>query len=81
MTDSIKAVEGAIIGGPLVGYRIRAEDDRESSGGYLVIYWNPNNSNEGWDDWVEKFDDIPGLVSFRGHDVEWETPLDALRPR
>lgn len=79
MNGSNKAIEGTMTGGPKVGCRVRAEDDLQGSGGFLIIYWDPNRPNDGWDNWVETFDDITGFLKFRGWIVEWDTPIEALR--
>ena len=51
-------VWGRILSGEDVGKQVRIDDDKASSGGYLVLVKSDLNPEEGHDSWVEKYDDL-----------------------
>jgi len=75
----MRSVEGKILNGDKVGYTIRVEDDADSTGGFLVLFEDPNDPSCGGDYWVETFDDIQRGIDQLGWQVQWNQPLETLR--
>ena len=61
---------GLIRDGEYDGYSIRIDDDRINTGGYLILVWK-NNTNEGFDDWVQSEDDVDKYLLESGWTVAW----------
>jgi hypothetical protein len=62
---------GKIKNGEYAGYFVRADDDMENTGGYLVIIWAEDDPSIGFDYWVEHQHDLGEFFRESGWDVEW----------
>jgi len=72
MTPETKYVgrKGTIENGEYAGFTVRIDDDRKNTGGYLIIV-EKENSNEGFDDWVEAESDLEQFLREAEWMIEW----------
>ena len=74
-------VEGTILSGPKAGMRIRVEDDSAGTGGFYILFWNPELPNVGGDYWIERYEDVAVGLEQLGWPVRWDVPLSTVDPR
>jgi hypothetical protein len=72
-------VQGTIVNGEKAGYRIRVEDDWDNTGGFLIVFENPDDPRVGGDYWVETFQDVVRGLAQLGCNVQWNQPVERLR--
>jgi hypothetical protein len=74
MSDIKLNTVGKIVGGDNLGWFILIEHDPDGTGGYY-IYQSPirevKSSSEGFDDWLEKYEDIDGYFEESGWEINW----------
>ena len=67
-------VVGKIIQGDQKGWYVLVENDKNNTGGYY-IYQAPIedilNSKEGFDDWLETFEDVKGYFEESNWQITW----------
>lgn len=68
-------VVGAVANSVRAGHRVRVEEDRENSGGFLVFEWwdgsdGPNEPG-AFDSWVETADHLQAYFQEAGWQVDW----------
>ena len=63
---------GKIIKGDHKNWLIYIQDDKENTGGYLILYKPSKDSELGYDDWVEKYEDLKQYFSEANWEIEWE---------
>jgi len=65
-------VLGRITAGEEIGRYVKVEDDRENTGGYLILTADdPQLSFNGYDGWVESRQDLDGYFGESGWVVAW----------
>ncbi len=62
---------GLIRTGHMAGYYVRVTDDRQVSGGYLVLFGVRSDFKEGYDEWIVA-EEFAEYVSECRWDVAWE---------
>jgi predicted transcriptional regulator len=79
MNDIKLDTVGKIVKGDQQGWYILIEHDPDDTGGYY-IFQAPNEkvkeSKEGYDDWLEKFEDITAYFTESSWIIEWIYPVN-----
>ena len=63
---------GRIINGDYKGWSVFIQDDKENTGGYLILISQSKNSNIGYDDWVENYENLKQYFLESKWEIEWE---------
>jgi hypothetical protein len=70
-------VEGRLTNSERSGHRVRVEDDRAATGGFLIYEWwhdsNGPNGGGAYDSWVEAYDDVVAFFKEFAWAVEWQS--------
>ena len=70
--DNIIGRKGKILTGSHAGNFVLVQDDRESTGGYLVLISpDVNFKGQGFDNWVENIEQLKQLFSQFEWQIEW----------
>lgn len=66
-------VIGKILEGDNKGWYVRVEEDFENTGGYLILVSERNDflSTQGYDYWVEKYENLIGFFQESKWQIEW----------
>ncbi len=68
-------IDGCIVNGPGVGHFVRVEDDRASTGGFLIFEWwegaDGPNAKGAFDVWVESESALEGFFEESKWLVKW----------
>lgn len=62
---------GQIIRGDDAGSYVKIIDDRNNTGGYLVLVSNSPEFSDGYDDWVESVDALKEYFQESKWDIQW----------
>jgi hypothetical protein len=71
--------KGKIIAGDQAGWFVLVQDDQANTGGFLILT-SPDVSfkaAQGFDNWVEKIEDLRGYFENEKWEIEWLEPDDA----
>lgn len=63
---------GKIIKGDYKGWVVFIQDDKENTGGYLILISQEKKSDIGFDAWVENYDDLKQYFLESEWEIEWE---------
>ena len=66
-----------IIKGDYEGQFIFIQDDKENTGGYLILISKEKKSDIGYDSWVEKYEDLKQYFLESKWKIEWEKSVFA----
>ena len=62
---------GRIIAGDEAGKYVKVVDDKENTGGYLILTANTPDMRVGFDNWVENKESLSDYFVEAGWSVEW----------
>ena len=69
---------GAVTNSDRPGHRVRVQDDRENTGGFLIFEWwhgsNGPNESGAFDSWVQTQDDLISFIQHSGWQIDWGQP-------
>ena len=63
---------GKIIQGDYKDWFLFIQDDKENTGGYLILISEEKKSDIGFDTWVEKYEDLKQYFLESKWKIEWE---------
>jgi hypothetical protein len=63
---------GKIIRGEYENWLIYIQDDKENTGGYLILYMPAKDSKVGYDDWVENNECLKQYFLNSDMEMQWE---------
>lgn len=72
MNEIIINKYGKILKGDYKGRTVFIQDDKENTGGFLILISQEKKSNFGYDDWVENYDDLKKYFLESKWEIEWE---------
>jgi len=67
-------LDGVIVSGDEMGRRVRIQDDRQNTGGFLILTWSQGaatDSIDGADAWVESRAQLESYIEEGGWIIEW----------
>ena len=73
MNKDIKInTHGLITKGKYTGWYIYVEDDSNDGGGYYILFKKAlENNTEGYDHWMENFEDVKNCFEVEQWEVKW----------